>query len=105
MDRDYRSCIPRHNTADTRLRPFCHAEGLVFRNLLVGTALAQGSIDWWVIGGGGGSDSADSTSLDGTIGQWVVGSDTSGTTQLEHGFWGGGVGEYEIFLPAVLREE
>jgi hypothetical protein len=75
--------------------------------LLVGTALAQGSIDWWVIGGGGGSGTAGGTSLDGTIGQWAVGSGTSGTTQLGSGFWGGGSAEGPsgaVFLPVILRQ-
>jgi hypothetical protein len=76
--------------------------------LLVGTALAQPpAIGWWVIGGGGGSGAAGDTSLDGTIGQWAVGSGTSGATQLGSGFWGGGsaagpVGG--IFLPVLLRQ-
>ena len=75
--------------------------------LLVSTALAQDGIDWWVIGGGGGSGTAGSTSLDGTIGQWAVGSGTSGTTQLGSGFWGGGGAEGPsggVFLPVILRQ-
>jgi hypothetical protein len=79
--------------------------------LLVGTALAQGtpSVDWWVISGGGGSGAVGGTSLDGTMGQWVVGSGTSGTTQLGSGFWGGGSAagapdQYQIFLPVILRQ-
>jgi hypothetical protein len=74
--------------------------------LFVGVTLANGtpSIDWWGIGGGGGSGTVGSTSLGGTIGQWVVGSDTTGTTQLCSGFWCGAVGEYRVFLPLVLRQ-
>jgi hypothetical protein len=75
--------------------------------LFAGTALAQGSIDWWVIGGGGGSGTAGDTSLDGTIGQWAVGGGTSGATQLGSGFWGGGGAEGPvggIFLPVLLRQ-
>jgi hypothetical protein len=71
--------------------------------LLVGTALAApnaASIDWWVIAGGGGQDGA-ATSLGGTMGQWVAGSDA----QLCAGFWCGvGPGEFKIFLPLVMRE-
>ncbi|MDY6877991.1 MAG: hypothetical protein SWK90_17550 [Chloroflexota bacterium] len=77
-----------------------------------GVALASGtpSIDWWVIGSGGESTTVGSTSLNSTIGQWMVGSDTVGDIQLGSGFWGGGgpagaVGEYRIFLPLVLREK
>jgi len=78
--------------------------------VLAGVALAEGSsaIDWWVIGGGGGSAWADRSSLDGTIGQWVVGSGTSGTRQLGSGFWGGGavpeVAEHGLYLPMVLHQ-
>lgn len=79
---------------------------------LAGVALlANGtpSISWWVIGGGGGSDTVGSISLDGTIGQWVVGSSTSGTRQLGSGFCGGGgaaraSGQYPIFSPVLLRQ-
>ncbi|MBE9508276.1 MAG: hypothetical protein IMY86_09530 [Chloroflexi bacterium] len=85
---------------------------LVVSLLLVGMALAAPnahSIDWWVIGGGGGSGTAGTISLDGTIGQWAVGSGTSGATQLWSGFWGGGgaAGEvdlYQVFLPLILRQ-
>lgn len=83
---------------------------LIISLLLVSTALAQGtpSIDWWVIGGGGGSVTVSSTSLGGTIGQGMVGVDSSAPYQLCSGFWGcGGVGtgdEYEIYLPIILRQ-
>ena len=78
--------------------------------LLVSTALAQAPrIDWWVISGGGGSGTAGGISLDGTIGQWAVGSGTSGTTHVGSGFWGGGsaagpVDGGQIFLPFILRQ-
>jgi len=79
---------------------------LVLSLLLAGAALASGtpSVNWWVIGGGGGSTTVGSTSLDSTIGQWVVGSDESGNLQVGHGFWGGGWDEsHVLFLPVVLR--
>jgi hypothetical protein len=75
---------------------------------LVGTALARPqahSINRWVIGGGGGSETSGDTFLGGTVGQWAVGSDTSGSTHLASGFWGGGAadsGEERIFLPLAL---
>jgi hypothetical protein len=84
---------------------------LALSSLFASAALANGSpsINWWVIGGGGGSGTAGGTSLDGTIGQWVVGSGTSGTTQLGSGFWGGGSAagapdKYLILLPILLRQ-
>ena len=84
---------------------------LVVSLFLVGIALAApnaASINWWVISGGGASETAGNTSLDGTLGQWAVGSDTAGTTQLGSGFWGGcsptgEVDQHNIFLPLVLR--
>ena len=80
---------------------------LAFSLLFASVALAVGSpsIPWWVIGGGGGSTTVGSTSLDSTMGQWVVGSDRSDDLQLGPGFWGGGWDEsYRVFLPVVLRD-
>jgi hypothetical protein len=79
---------------------------LVLSLLFASVALAVGphSIPWWVIGGGGGSTTVGSTTLDSTVGQWVVGSDESGDLQLGPGFWGGGWDEtYRVFLPLILR--
>jgi hypothetical protein len=79
---------------------------LALSSLFASAALANGSpsINWWVIGGGGGSGTAGGTSLDGTIGQWVVGSDESGGLQLSPGFWGGGWDEsHVLFLPLVME--
>ena len=84
---------------------------LVLSLLLASVALAAGSpsIGWWVIGGGGVNTTVGSTSLDSTLGQWVVGSDESGNLQLGSGFWGGGWDEgeiesYVIYLSLVLRD-
>jgi hypothetical protein len=91
----------------TKIRKWMILGVLFVSLLLVGTALAQGSMDWWVIGAGGGSGTVGDTSLDGTIGQWAVGSGTSGTTQLGSGFWGGGGAEGPVggvFLPVLLRQ-
>ena len=75
--------------------------------LLVSIALAAPnahSVDWWVIASGGGRSTVGSTSLDNTIGQWVVGSDESGGLQLSPGFWGGGWDEsHVLFLPLVME--
>jgi hypothetical protein len=86
---------------------------LIVSLLLVGMAMAPPNapgITWWVIGGGGGSETSGAVSLDGTIGQWAVGSGASGDTQLGSGFWGGGgsvtgdVDLHRIFLPVVLGQ-
>lgn len=72
--------------------------------LLAGIALANGTptIDWYVIGGGGGHSEAGIYGLDGTIGQPVVGTDSTGIYDLCAGFWCRPE-EYEIYLPVVLR--
>jgi hypothetical protein len=92
----------------TKTRKWMILGTLLVSLFLVRTALAQAPrIDWWVISGGGGRGTAGGTSLDGTIGQWAVGSGTSGTTQLGSGFWGGGSAEgpvEKIFLPIILRQ-
>jgi hypothetical protein len=73
--------------------------------LLTAGALANGgpSIGWSVIGGGGGHAEAGSYAIDGTIGQSVVGTVSTGNYDLCSGFWCGGVVEYKIYLPLVLK--
>ena len=60
--------------------------------LLLGSAvLAIGipTIDWWVIGGGGGHTEAGIYTLDATIGQAVAGVAADGSSELCSGFWCG----------------
>jgi hypothetical protein len=73
--------------------------------LLAGVTLANGtpSIDWYVIGGGGGHVEAGVYALDGTIGQAVVGTAKDTGYELCSGFWCGAVVEYKIYLPIVLK--
>jgi hypothetical protein len=80
--------------------------------LLTGVALASGipSVDWNVIGGGGGSVVADSTGIQGTIGQAVVGvvADENDKYEICSGFWCGSEDVYDppkvnIYLPLVVR--
>jgi hypothetical protein len=70
-----------------------------------GVVLANGpaGIDWDVIGGGGGHTEAGMYTLDGTIGQPVVGMAANGGAELCSGFWCGVIGGHRIFLPLVLR--
>ncbi|MDW8068161.1 MAG: hypothetical protein RML46_04545 [Anaerolineae bacterium] len=72
--------------------------------LLTGVALASGppTIDWRVIGGGGGRVQAGTYILDGTVGQAVVGRAVGSTHDLCSGFWCGLAG-YPVYLPLVLR--
>jgi hypothetical protein len=67
----------------------------------VGTA-----IDWGVFSSGGGSASSGSVSLNGSLGQPVVGVSSGGETQLSAGFWhaqAAGAPPYQVMLPLVVR--
>lgn len=75
---------------------------LVFASVTRATPNAA-SLDWWVIGGGGGSNTSCDTFLGGTLGQWMTGSNTVADTQLCAGFWCGVEARYLIYLPLVLR--
>ncbi len=79
------------NERRTSVTVFAWLPLLAIGLLLAGTVLAQGvySIDWSVMGGGGGHDAAGNTSLDYTIGQPVVGLDVVGSRELSSGFWYG----------------
>jgi hypothetical protein len=80
--------------------------------LLAGTVpavRAQGdagyTLDWWTVDGGGQTtpDGAGYT-LSGTIGQPDTDGWAGGGYTLEGGFWGGGgVVEYTVYLPLILR--
>ena len=73
--------------------------------LLTGVALANvgPTVDWWVIGGGGGHAEAGAYALDGTIGQAMVGVASSGSSELCAGFWCGAAAVYKTYLPLVVR--
>jgi len=74
--------------------------------LVAGVAWANGtpSINWWVIGGGGGHAEAGIYTLDATIGQPVVGVATDTGYELCSGFWCGVVAvEYKIYLPIIMK--
>lgn len=80
---------------------------LVASTLVAGVALAAAgdpTIDWWVIGAGGGSETVGDVSLGGTAGQWVAGTDATDTTHVDSGFWSGLAGGHDVFLPLVLRQ-
>lgn len=59
--------------------------------LLSGVALAaaQQNIDWWVMGAGGGQAQGGVYTLDGTVGQAVVGQDSAADYDLCAGYWCG----------------
>jgi hypothetical protein len=76
--------------------------------LLSVTALSAGAapsaieMQRHVIAGGGGHSEANGLTLNGTVGQVVVGVTNQGTYDFCSGFWCG-MGRYTIHLPLVLR--
>jgi hypothetical protein len=80
------------------------AIGLIL--LLAGGVVAQEGYDlsWWTVDGGGYTFSSEGDySLGGTIGQPDAGLLTGPGYQLSGGFWIGGGGRYQVYLPVVMR--
>jgi hypothetical protein len=79
---------------------------LVIALLSAGTALAQSGpgVTWWAFGSGGGAATVGDVSLAGGVGQWMVGSTSSGGSTLSSGFWGGaGIDLLKVYLPFICR--
>ena len=80
--------------------------GLLLGSLLLTAVVLAGggyTLSWNVLGGGGGSIGSGGITLDGTIGQPVVGQASGASYTLCAGFWCGAAGEYRVYLPVVLR--
>jgi hypothetical protein len=78
--------------------------------LLVTAVLAAPTattVDRYVIGGGGGAAGGGIHTLNGTIGQPVVGGLSNDPYELGSGFWGGmgmvAVAPYQIYLPLITH--
>jgi hypothetical protein len=78
--------------------------------LVVGVSSSQAQsgggydLKWNTIDSGGATFSAGGTySLGGTIGQPDAGSMSGGSYTLVGGFWGGAVGNYNVYLPLTLK--
>ena len=73
--------------------------------LLAGVTSAQNapSIDWSVIGGGGGHAEAGRYALDATIGQPVAAVSSGGAYQLCAGYWCGNVPGWHMYVPNMLK--
>ena len=74
-----------------------------------GVALAQSGggydLTWHTVDGGGATSSTGGGyTLAGTAGQPDADALSGGGYTLAGGFWGGGVVEYRIYLPLVLRQ-
>jgi hypothetical protein len=78
--------------------------GLLFTTTALTSTSAGYDLSWWTVDGGGGAlVAAGSYSLAGSIGQPDAATWLGDGYVLTGGFWGGGVVEYEIYLPLVLR--
>ncbi len=90
-----------------RYKPFPLLAALLCVLLLVGLAMAMSSanyaINWDVMGGGGGSISSTSYAMNSTIGQAIIGYKSSASYELGSGYWPGGVVEYLVYLPLILK--
>ena len=75
---------------------------LVLMSATVVFALGVTAVDWWVVSGGGAPSSGDSITMNGTLGQPVVGLSSGGDFSLSAGYWEAG-GEYLVYLPVVMR--
>ena len=90
-------------------RPILGLAAMLNSLLLAGAVLAAPAateITRWVMAGGGGHSQTGVYTLDGTIGQSVVGQAAVAGYELSSGFWvtaGSPAGGERIYLPLVLR--
>jgi len=75
--------------------------------ILLLTCIVSGQtyqIDWYVIGSGGGHSESGAYSIDGTIGQPIVGMSSSANYRVEAGFWvGAGASSGYEYLPGDVN--
>ena len=75
---------------------------LVLMSAIAVLAINGTAVDWWVMSGGGASSSGDSVTMNGTLGQPLVGLSSGGDVSLEAGYWVAGA-EYTFYFPLVMR--
>jgi hypothetical protein len=75
---------------------------LVLMSAIAVFAINGTAVDWWVVAGGGAPSSADSITMNGTLGQPVVGLSSDGDVSLEAGYWVAGE-EYSVYFPMMMR--
>ena len=77
--------------------------------LLAGSALAMSStnyrLDWFtpMTGGGGAPASSASYAVNFTVGQTAIGGASSSSYRACLGYWCGAVGQWQVYLPLILR--
>jgi len=85
---------------------FALLSGLLLASIVLAAPNAT-SLDRYVLGGGGGHAVGGIYTLEGTIGQPVVGGISSAPYELGAGFWGGlgtaGGAVYGVYLPVMVR--
>jgi hypothetical protein len=59
-------------------------------------------VDWWVMASGGAPSSGGSITMNGTLGQPVVGLSSGENISMSAGFWVAGT-EDLVYLPMVMR--
>ena len=75
---------------------------LAMLSAVVVFALVDVTVDWWVFASGGAPSSGGSISMNGTLGQPVVGQSSGGSVLLGAGYWVASA-ENAVYLPLVLR--
>ena len=75
---------------------------LILISAVVVFAIDGTAVDWWVVAGGGAPSSADGITMNGTLGQPMVGQSSGGDVSLSAGYWGAGA-EYTLYFPVVMR--
>jgi hypothetical protein len=69
----------------------------------IGVSAVEGTVvDWWVMAGGGAPSSGDSITMNGILGQPIVGPSSGGDVSLSAGYWVAGA-EYKVYFPVVMR--
>lgn len=67
---------------------------------------ANYAINWQVLSGGGAPAGAGNVTLNGSMGQPVIGLTSTGNTQIRSGYWYGittsGPGGEDLYLPVIL---
>jgi hypothetical protein len=60
------------------------------------------AIDWWTVGGGGGTSTGGDFALSGTVGQPDAGRMSGDSYAVEGGFWAS-LAPYFLYLPLILK--
>jgi hypothetical protein len=76
---------------------------LLLGGVVLASSLPSPTIPWHVVSGGGALAAADGVTLDGSIGQAIVGWSASPRVTLHAGYWQTLVRVPTTFLPLVLR--